>query len=147
MKQNPKTDVDLLGLVGKIQAQLIAVEMKIDTLIGRAMGDVKPAAKPQANNGNNKERVMYKAICADCQKECSIPFKPSGDRPVYCQDCFSRRKVMRLSGMKIEEKPQVQAASVVAEPAAAAPKNAAKKKKAAAAKKAPAKKKAAPKKK
>lgn len=37
-------------------------------------------------------REMHKAVCADCQKECEVPFKPSGDRPVYCKDCFSKRK-------------------------------------------------------
>jgi len=37
-------------------------------------------------------REMHKATCADCQKECEVPFKPSGDRPVYCRDCFSKRK-------------------------------------------------------
>ena len=39
-----------------------------------------------------KERVLHKAICADCNKECEVPFKPSQDRPVYCKDCFSKRK-------------------------------------------------------
>jgi len=35
-------------------------------------------------------REMHKATCADCQ--CEVPFKPSGDRPVYCRECFSKRK-------------------------------------------------------
>ena len=39
-----------------------------------------------------RPREMHKATCADCQKECEVPFKPSGDRPVYCKDCFSKRK-------------------------------------------------------
>ena len=37
-------------------------------------------------------REMFKATCADCQKECEVPFKPSGDRPVYCKECFAKRK-------------------------------------------------------
>jgi CxxC-x17-CxxC domain-containing protein len=37
-------------------------------------------------------REMHKATCADCNKECEVPFKPSGDRPVYCKECFSKRK-------------------------------------------------------
>ena len=37
-------------------------------------------------------REMHKAICAECKKECEVPFKPSGDRPVYCKECFSKRK-------------------------------------------------------
>ena len=38
------------------------------------------------------QREMFKATCADCKKECEVPFKPSGDRPVYCKECFSKRK-------------------------------------------------------
>ena len=37
-------------------------------------------------------REMHKATCADCKKECEVPFKPSGDRPIYCKECFSKRK-------------------------------------------------------
>lgn len=35
---------------------------------------------------------MHNAICADCGKECQVPFMPTGDKPVYCSDCFSKRK-------------------------------------------------------
>ena len=37
-------------------------------------------------------REMHKATCAECKKECDVPFKPSGDRPVYCKECYSKRK-------------------------------------------------------
>lgn len=40
-------------------------------------------------------REMHKAICADCKKECEVPFKPSQDRPVYCQDCFPKHRKPR----------------------------------------------------
>lgn len=36
------------------------------------------------------ERQMYPALCDDCGKETQVPFQPSGDRPVYCSDCFRR---------------------------------------------------------
>jgi len=41
---------------------------------------------------NRGPREMHKAVCADCGKECEVPFKPSGDRPVYCRDCFQKHK-------------------------------------------------------
>jgi len=50
---------------------------------------------PQGDGGGGYDRgprEMHKATCADCQKECEVPFKPSGDRPVYCKECFSKRK-------------------------------------------------------
>jgi CxxC-x17-CxxC domain-containing protein len=37
-------------------------------------------------------REMHKAVCADCGKECEVPFKPSADRPVYCRDCYQKHK-------------------------------------------------------
>ena len=44
---------------------------------------------------SNRPREMHKATCGECKKECEVPFKPSGDRPVYCRDCFSKRKDSR----------------------------------------------------
>lgn len=37
-------------------------------------------------------REMHKATCAECQKECEVPFKPTEGRPVYCKDCFQKHK-------------------------------------------------------
>lgn len=44
------------------------------------------------NKGFGGPREMHKATCAECKKECEVPFKPREDRPVYCKDCFSKRK-------------------------------------------------------
>jgi CxxC-x17-CxxC domain-containing protein len=30
--------------------------------------------------------------CSDCGKQTTVPFEPHGDRPVYCQDCYQKRK-------------------------------------------------------
>ncbi len=40
-------------------------------------------------------REMHKATCADCGKECDVPFKPDGTRPVYCRECYSKRRPPR----------------------------------------------------
>lgn len=34
---------------------------------------------------------MHKAVCAECGATCEVPFKPTGDRPVYCSNCFKNR--------------------------------------------------------
>jgi len=41
--------------------------------------------------GGGRAREMHPATCAQCGKETEVPFLPSGDRPVYCSDCFSKR--------------------------------------------------------
>ncbi|MDH5376061.1 MAG: DNA-directed RNA polymerase [Candidatus Bathyarchaeota archaeon] len=41
------------------------------------------------------EREMHKAVCADCGQECTVPFKPDGSRPVYCRECWQKRRPPR----------------------------------------------------
>ena len=47
--------------------------------------------QPQDNyRRDNNRREMYDAICDDCGKDCQVPFKPSGDKPIYCSRCFEK---------------------------------------------------------
>lgn len=39
-----------------------------------------------------EERRMYGATCADCGNRCEVPFRPTGDKPVYCNDCFGESR-------------------------------------------------------
>ncbi len=45
--------------------------------------------------GDRGPQEMHKAVCADCGKECEVPFKPDGSRPVYCKDCYSKHRPAR----------------------------------------------------
>ena len=47
---------------------------------------------------SNGERQMFDATCADCGSETKVPFQPSGDRPVYCNDCFRKNRPQRSNG-------------------------------------------------
>ena len=49
-------------------------------------------ARKQARGGNGGQREMFDAVCAECGKECKVPFQPSNDRPVYCSECFANRR-------------------------------------------------------
>ncbi|HLD37524.1 MAG TPA: CxxC-x17-CxxC domain-containing protein [Candidatus Nanoarchaeia archaeon] len=37
-------------------------------------------------------REMHKIKCSACGKDAEVPFKPTGDRPVYCRECFFKNK-------------------------------------------------------
>jgi len=37
-------------------------------------------------------REMHKAKCSDCGNECEVPFKPTEGKPVYCRDCYKKKK-------------------------------------------------------
>ncbi len=41
-------------------------------------------------------REMHTITCADCGKEDQVPFKPDGDRPVYCRECYPKHRQRRF---------------------------------------------------
>ena len=43
-------------------------------------------------------RESYPVVCAECGKDTTVPFQPRGDRPVYCSDCFSKRRPAARTG-------------------------------------------------
>ena len=44
-----------------------------------------------SSGGGDGRREMHDAVCAECGKDTQVPFAPSGARPVYCRDCFSKQ--------------------------------------------------------
>ncbi len=44
---------------------------------------------------NRGPREMHDTVCSDCGQATQVPFKPSGDRPVYCRECFEKHKPRR----------------------------------------------------
>lgn len=56
------------------------------------------AAKKQQTRGGGggggygrSQREMFPAVCASCGKQTEVPFQPSGDKPVYCRECYQPR--------------------------------------------------------
>ncbi len=43
-------------------------------------------------------REMHPVVCAECGKDTTVPFRPRGDRPVYCSDCFRRQGAPTTGG-------------------------------------------------
>jgi CxxC-x17-CxxC domain-containing protein len=37
------------------------------------------------------EKRLLQATCASCGQSCEVPFKPSGEKPVYCRNCFQQQ--------------------------------------------------------
>ena len=30
-------------------------------------------------------------MCDKCGKETTVPFRPTGNKPIYCRDCFNKK--------------------------------------------------------
>ena len=41
--------------------------------------------------GSRPPREMHAVVCAQCGKDAEVPFRPTGDRPVYCSDCYRQQ--------------------------------------------------------
>ncbi|BDE05949.1 hypothetical protein WPS_12250 [Vulcanimicrobium alpinum] len=63
--------------------------------------DCRAARKSQRTNGMGVPsstaglREMFDAVCAQCNAETTVPFRPRGDRPVYCRNCYSAMNAVR----------------------------------------------------
>lgn len=55
-------------------------------------GGGRPGGRPDFNRSRDdrggERPEMFTATCANCGKQCEVPFRPTGERPVYCSDCF-----------------------------------------------------------
>lgn len=83
--------------IGEIKKQLDVLEKKIDSLLSRSASPQSGKSQFSYQGKRNrdydfKSKNLTKATCATCNRVCEVPFKPTGDRPVYCSDCFSKRK-------------------------------------------------------
>ena len=61
---------------------------KGDTWNRGAGGKPSFNSRPGFNRGGDERREMFKAVCAECSRPTEVPFRPSGERPVYCKECF-----------------------------------------------------------
>ncbi len=42
--------------------------------------------------GRGDRPDMHRATCSECGKGCEVPFRPTGDKPVFCSDCFESKR-------------------------------------------------------
>ncbi|MDD4106666.1 MAG: hypothetical protein PHX84_01805 [Candidatus Shapirobacteria bacterium] len=55
-------------------------------------------SRPRSFGGNrggfggnrNSDRQMFDAVCDKCGMDCQVPFQPTGEKPVYCSNCFEK---------------------------------------------------------
>ena len=53
----------------------------------------RAAFKAQGGGGQRGGvRELHNATCSACGKACQVPFQPSGEKPVYCSDCFQGQR-------------------------------------------------------
>ena len=58
--------------------------------------DERPARRFDRGSSYRPERnqrpEMFETTCDKCKRKCEVPFRPSGEKPVYCSDCFRKNE-------------------------------------------------------
>ena len=58
---------------------------------GNRSRDRKDFSRRSFGGGDSRRPILHDAVCDECGKDCQVPFRPSGDKPVYCSDCFEKK--------------------------------------------------------
>lgn len=40
---------------------------------------------------SKREFGMTEVTCSKCKKKCEVPFKPTSNKPIYCDKCFAKQ--------------------------------------------------------
>ncbi|MFN2528348.1 MAG: zinc-ribbon domain containing protein [Candidatus Baltobacteraceae bacterium] len=57
--------------------------------------DCRATRKSQKGSGSRPAvgpREMHVVTCTECGAQAEVPFMPRGDKPVYCRDCFQKKR-------------------------------------------------------
>ena len=64
----------------------------------RSCRAVRRSEQRSAGMYQDGPREMFPINCAECGNDAMVPFRPRGDRPVYCSDCFSKMRTESSPG-------------------------------------------------
>jgi CxxC-x17-CxxC domain-containing protein len=53
--------------------------------------DCRQTRRSHSEGGPSAARPTFEAVCAECNITTTVPFRPRGDRPVYCRTCFAAK--------------------------------------------------------
>lgn len=54
-------------------------------------GNRQTRFSPRSDN-RSRSMVKYPAICDQCKQNCEVPFRPTGNKPIYCSNCFEGKR-------------------------------------------------------
>jgi len=59
---------------------------------GRSFGGDRGGNRGFGGGRDGDRPEMHKATCSNCGNICEVPFRPTGDKPVFCNDCFKNKR-------------------------------------------------------
>lgn len=59
---------------------------------GGRFGGGRGGDRGGSRGGFREKPAMHKAVCDECGKDCEVPFRPSNDKPIFCDACFGGKR-------------------------------------------------------
>ena len=59
---------------------------------GGKFGGGRGGDRGGSRGGFREKPAMHKAVCDECGKDCEVPFRPSNDKPIFCDACFGGKR-------------------------------------------------------
>ncbi len=59
---------------------------------GRSFGGDRGGNRGGGRDFDRPNSQMHSAICSECSSKCEVPFRPTGDKPVFCNNCFATKR-------------------------------------------------------
>ncbi len=56
------------------------------------------------DRGQKSDQEMFAATCTTCGKGCEVPFRPDGQKPVLCRECYAAKNSYDAGGVKRQER-------------------------------------------
>lgn len=53
--------------------------------------DCRQSRRAQGGETAPQARPSFETVCAECGVTTTVPFRPRGDRPVYCRTCYTAK--------------------------------------------------------
>jgi CxxC-x17-CxxC domain-containing protein len=57
---------------------------------GRKFGGRSDSWQKKPYDRTSDRAESYAAVCSECGKDCRVPFRPNGKKPVLCTNCFKK---------------------------------------------------------
>jgi len=71
--------------------------------------------KSKRTRGASRVRPETRTTCSKCEKETTVPFKPTQNRPVLCRECFQNQNKIASEMPSNADQPPQQAQSAFAQ--------------------------------
>ena len=62
-----------------------------DFIESRSRGNSRDRRPRRDFEGHRRGPEMTRVTCSSCGNKCEVPFKPTSDKPIYCDSCFAKK--------------------------------------------------------